>query len=317
MSDNAKKYVDLSLRQVDRGLRFVDNLLNIKRLKSGEVKLDISSFNFSELVNQIVNDYRFNLEQGNLKLQVFGCAAKCDRALRADKEKLGQVVSNILNNSIKHTPEGGFIKIDAVMDENMLKVSISDTGDGIAAEKQAKIFDYYEQVNPSDKETGMGLGLAISKYICELHGGRIWLESELGKGSTFNFTIPNKQDLCADKKTVLIVDDMADERLFARYALENGGFCVEEAGKGEEAISKIHSRKIDVVLLDIQMPGMSGIELLKLIRNEKDASSLPVIMYSAQLFDTELFIKLGANSCLSKSAGLEVLVGEIKKVLFS
>jgi PAS domain S-box-containing protein len=311
LDDSAKKHIELSLRQVARGLKFVDNLVNLKRLKSGDVKLELSKFRIHDLIDGIVKDYRFNLDQAGIELKAFGSGL--DHEVLADQEKMGHVVGNIIDNAIKHTSKGGSISIDVRAEPNMLKVSISDTGEGIPPEKLKSIFEYYEQAKPSDKEVGVGLGLAIARYICEIHGGKIWAESEIGKGATINFIIPNI-DACAEGKNILIVDDIADERTMTRNVLEKNSFRVDEAKGWEEAMTKIRSGKINAVLLDIQMPDMSGIEVLKLIRQERDARSLPVIIYSAKAFDAGLCVGLGANSCVKKGDGTDILLDAIKKV---
>lgn len=314
LDDAAKNHIALSVRQVKRGLKFVDNLLNLKKLKSGDVQLELSKFRFSDFIDEIIKDFRFILDQDSIDIKLFGSAI--DHEVTADREKIGHVVGNIIDNALKHMPNGGSININVDVDEesNMLKVSISDTGDGITKDKLKKIFEHYEQAKVSDKDTGMGMGLAIAKYICELHGGKIWAESETGKGATIVFVIPNA-NISTEVRNILVVDDMADERTIARDILEKNNFNVYEANGWKEAMAKIHSCRIDAVLLDMQMSDMPGIEVLKLIRREKNALSLPVIIYSSRAVDDKLCLSLGANSCISKGVEAQELITTIKKFL--
>ncbi len=212
--------------------------------------------------------------------------------------------------------------------DGSLKLSIRDFGRGIPEDKLALIFDKYEQVNEKiDRQKGHGIGLAIARMICELHGGKIWAESKEGQGSTFYLEIPNA-NLCGvndnstcsvvdpSQRTILVVDDLQDERKIVKDILGKEGFVTLEAGGWEQALKVIRNYKVDAVILDIEMPEINGLELLEIIRRERSIEQLPVLLYSSRFKDIEDYHKYGANDYANKgSIAPSALLLKLKKML--
>jgi len=168
--------------------RMIGEMLDLDRMEAGKIRLELKPFNMNALLEDAV-------ERARVSTAIHQVDGDLDVALpvvTGDMDRIVQVVSNLLSNAVKYSPHGGHIKLTSRLEGNMVHVSVSDEGPGIPKEFLGKVFGRYERFesNHASKVTGTGLGLAISRQIVELHGGRIWVESEVGKGSTFHFTIP-------------------------------------------------------------------------------------------------------------------------------
>jgi CheY-like chemotaxis protein/anti-sigma regulatory factor (Ser/Thr protein kinase) len=251
-------------------------------------------------------------------------------------DRLGQVIKNLVSNAIKFTERGG-IRIDVSAEESdtdtlRLIVSVTDTGIGIPADKHKDIFNAFNQLDPSysKKFSGMGLGLAISKRLVEDMGGEISVSSAKGKGATFRFsitcgivteeqevTIPSitLQDL--PSLTILIAEDNSVNRLFLRRALVTAGHRVVEAENGRHALEKLKDTHFDLVLMDIQMPEMDGVEATRRIRSGKHGrADIPIIALTAYAMkgDREKFLENGMDGYVTKPVDFGELARTIAKV---
>jgi len=324
-----KEYAELSLRQANKGLKLISDLLDLKKLETGDVRLEPTKFQFSKLVEEILHDFMKSYEQAGVSLQV---DSEGEYEITADYNKVGQVISNLLGNALKYTSRGGSVKVKTSfvqkqdagkITRDYLKVTVSDTGAGIPDDKIKKIFEKYEQANFADKKTGTGIGLSIAKYVCELHHGDIWVESKVGQGSDFIFILPYSKevqevyynDSSALPYKILIVDDVDDQRFAARALLKKGNFSCDEASNWKEALDKIHNNTFSLVILDIEMPEINGYELLEIIRREKNSTELPVIMYSSKQENNDLCRKLGVSCFVKKEQAATDLVTQVRKTL--
>jgi PAS domain S-box-containing protein len=338
LNKEIKKHSEIALRQSVRGLKFINDFFNLRKFRDGIIQLEKSEFKISKILKGIKEDNQMFLERGELLLNF---NLEKDYLIFADYSKMEQVFNNLIENAIKHTPKKGVIDIDFKLKGSVLKVLVRDTGEGIPTENIPTLFNYYEQVRSPDELMGTGMGLPIAKYIVELHGGKIWLESILGKGTSFFFTIPNarpckksssikngekKQKKLKNKKilngkqeakTILIVDDAPEDRLVTRLLLEKKGFNVYESDYWKEALKKIRTKKIDALILDVHMPDMTGFELLEIIRREKTKEELPVIFYSSKNLDKKSYKKYGADLYVNKSDLNDKLLSVIKKIFNS
>jgi CheY-like chemotaxis protein len=265
------------------------------------------------MLQKVVNVINFRVEEKNQTLAVH-FDKNIPRSFHGDDQRLAQVITNLLSNAVKFTPESGTIKLDTRLEKKegivyTIRISVADSGIGISQEQQGRLFSSFEQADSgtSRKFGGTGLGLAISKRIVEMMGGTIWIESELGKGATFIFTV--QLELGADQKDgllnpginwknlrVLAVDDSEDIRLYFDEIAERLEFNCDTAGGGEEAIRLIKKNgPYDIYFIDWKMPGMNGIELSQWIKessidtnNKNDAgiSKSVVIMISATELNT-------------------------------
>ncbi len=273
--------------------------------------------------------------------------------VEGDENRLQQILHNLVGNAIKFT-ESGTVAVAAAVKDGMVEVAISDTGIGISKDKQQDIFKSFEQVDASISREygGTGLGLAITKSLVELHGGKIWVESEVGKGSTFTFTLPVSKgkpakteqayipitgqtiDLARVRQVegiasemqaleqsspdgafhILIVDDEPVNQQVLANHLTLGKYRFSQAYNGEEALRAIDKNRFDLVLLDVMMPRMSGYEVCQRLRQKYLPAELPVIMVTAkdQVQDLIEGLSSGANDYLAKPFSKDELLARIK-----
>jgi len=301
-------------------LGIINDILDMSKIEADMLELSPAPFVFEEMVKKVVNINNFRVVEKHQKLVVY-IDENIPRTLICDDQRLTQVITNLVSNAVKFTPESGTITLDTklVNDENEfcdIQFTVTDTGVGISKEQQDRLFVPFEQAESSTtrKYGGTGLGLSITKRIIELMGGEISISSELGKGSTFSFTVKvNKSDnetesslisvrSIVEQLQVLIVDDDDDMReYFQDIALRFNIPCTT-AADGEEAIELIKSgSKYNICFVDWQMPGMNGIELSRRIK-ELDNDETIIIMISAfewQEIETE-----------ARAAGIEKFISK-------
>jgi PAS domain S-box-containing protein len=266
--------------------------------------------------------------------------------LRADERRLKQVLVNLLDNAVKFTPPGGGIAVEAVADEarGEVRVSIVDSGPGIPPEGRRRLFRPFVQLDSrlAREHEGTGLGLVLADRLVALHGGRVEVESEPGRGSRFTVVLPwEKRDpdsadparrvpdappaetpaepsasASAPAIRVLLVEDNDTQRALFAEALEERGFVVETAGSGTEALAKAAGRPPDVVVMDVQMPGMDGLEATRLLRATTALARVPVLALTALAMpgDRERCREAGADEYLAKPVPLGVLAGAVLRL---
>jgi signal transduction histidine kinase/DNA-binding response OmpR family regulator len=281
-------------------LGVINDILDMSKIEAGRLELSFSDFDFEKILQKAVNVINFRVDEKHQKLAVY-IDKKIPQVLIGDDQRLAQVITNLLSNAVKFTPEGGEIRLDAQLgsEENGLcaiQIKVADTGIGISEEQQARLFTSFQQAESSTsrKFGGTGLGLAISKRIVEMMGGRIWIESELGHGSTFVFTIQAKRGVsekCSplipglDRTNIriLAVDDAPDIlEYFAEIARGFGVMC-DTASGGEEACGLIGRNGFyDIYFIDWKMSGMDGIELSRWIKEHDENKSVIIMISSAE-----------------------------------
>jgi CheY-like chemotaxis protein len=251
--------------------------------------------------------------------------------------RLQQVLLNLAGNAIKFT-ERGDVEIDlrAQSQDGQvgLEFAVRDTGIGISPSALERLFQPFSQADATTARRfgGTGLGLSISKSLVDLMGGRIWAESELGKGSTFHFTIrlPVAKGLPADFETevvapavasaplrILLVEDNPANQKLATYILQDRGHTVEIAGDGQAAVYLTEQNRYDVVLMDVQMPGMNGLEATAAIRKREDGGSrVPIIAMTAHAMksDRERCLAAGMDGYLSKPVNAREMIGVVESL---
>jgi CheY-like chemotaxis protein len=245
--------------------------------------------------------------------------------VRADAIRTRQVMINLLSNASKFTDEGDItVRVGLDTAPNGLKeirVSVTDTGPGISKEDQEKLFQAFSQVDdsPTRKTGGTGLGLSICQQLITLHGGRIWVDSEVGKGSTFSFTLPlfrnEKGSLLAGggKLILSIDDDIHVIELFERY-LNPQGYKVIPLTDPSQALERVKQLKPLAVTLDVMMPGVDGWKVLDILKGDSETRDVPVIICSI-VEDPEKANKLGASDYLVKPILEDDLISAVEKVL--
>jgi CheY-like chemotaxis protein len=252
------------------------------------------------MLRKVINVINFRVEE---KQQVFhlGIDKNIPARLLGDDQRLSQVITNLLSNAVKFTPEKGSIRLDARLtgDEDGLctiQFEVTDTGIGISDEQQERLFTSFQQADSgtSRKFGGTGLGLAISKRIVELMGGRIWIESELGKGAVFFFTVQMERsntgrqrllDPGVNRENVrlLVVDDDPETLFYFKETTQGLGLACDTASSGEEVVALL-DRNIDhdIYFVDWKMPGMNGINLTEIIKKRRTGNSVVTMISSVE-----------------------------------
>ena len=291
-------------------LAIINDILDYSKMEAGRLKLNLEPFELRECLEEAYDIVA--LKAGQKNLQISYMIEQCVPAfVVGDKARVKQVILNLLENAIKFTDKGEIVtKLDVAKEPRngtfSLLFSIRDTGIGIEKEKQEVIFDVFTQGHDvsTKKYAGTGLGLPICKHIVNLMGGKLWVESEFGKGSTFHFTVKveeydnaptvtENKDATLTGKKVLIVDDNSTNRTILSSTVIKWGMLPVTCGSAEEAMVFICSDfKFDVGLLDIQMPDVSGITLAEQIKQKKPELPLVCLSSMGDTFDikTGLFI---------------------------
>ena len=331
-------------------LNVINDVLDISKIESGKLELSPSTFRHQKTIQKIMDVFAHRMEE---KSQSFLVDVDPDipSMLIADEQRLTQVIINLLSNATKFTPQGGTIELSIRLQEKSdqsvkLQISVRDTGIGIGDEQRERIFNSFEQAESSTtrKYGGTGLGLAISKSIVELMGGRIWVESERGKGSTFSFDVQvgfvnsDKENVDGDQsggtaaepagwnddytdRHILLVEDIALNREILQAMLEPTNLDIDSAENGLEAVQAFAAdpEKYDLIFMDVQMPEMDGYEATRRIRmlETPRAKTVPVIAMTANVFkdDIEKCIEAGMNGHIGKPLDLEKVLDILKKYL--
>lgn len=318
-----KEYLVTAKESADALLSLLNDVLDYTKIESGQLHVENIEFDLRSLVEEIARSLVSRADAKNLEM---ACMIYRDvpTQLRGDPTRLRQVLVNLIGNAVKFTPKGEVIirvqKLEETAHGAAMRFSVTDTGIGIPKDRQQAIFDRFVQVDGSTtrKFGGSGLGLAISAQIVHMLGGEIGLESEPGNGSTFWFDlIFEKQELKAEKPLalprelvdlpVLVVDDNRTNRVILEKVMTGFGCYVSLADSGATAIEKIndavkHKFPFGVVLMDLQMPEMDGIQTLQQIRKSPAIADTPVVILTSmgKHNDQQLLSELGCEGWLSK-----------------
>ena len=312
-------------------LELLNDILDLSKIEAGQMVLNRSEFAVRECLEYCVSMVRERAVKQRifLSLEVDPQVGMLD----ADRLRIRQVVLNLLSNAVKFTPEGGHVGVRASIRDQDLVVEVVDTGPGVAVEDRQRIFDSFQQGARHPEQTeGTGLGLTLSKRILELHGGRIWVESEMGEGSTFGFALPAGSGELAFTSvpqvgldsgfpaelasgpgpTVVVVED--DRRSFdlLRVYLEAAGARVVSARDGEEGLDTVRRLSPAGVVLDILLPGIDGWEVLAQLKADPETAAIPVIVVS-MLDERGRGFSLGAAEYLVKPVGKDPLLAALHR----
>jgi len=280
-------------------LGVINDILDMSKIEANKFELSPSEFDFEKMLQRIVNVVNFRVDEKHQKLTVY-IDRKIPKCLIGDDQRLSQVITNLISNAVKFTPEKGSIDLETQFVEEKdgfctIQVSISDTGIGMNWEQQKRAFSSFEQAESSTtrKYGGTGLGLAISKSIVELMGGTIWVISEIDKGSTFSFTVKLKRgdsiranllspDVNLSNVRIMVVDDDQDILdYFAEISQEFKVKC-DTAISGKDAIKLVEQNgRYHIYFIDWKMPGMDGIQLASELKTHHEAAKSVVIMITA------------------------------------
>ena len=314
-------------------LALINEVLDLAKVEAGRLELDRAPFDLRGLMTETIAGLRPLAERKHLTITNLGAV---DR-LVADRGRVRQILYNFLSNAIKFTPDGGSIAVEAVADDGLVRMSVSDTGAGIAAADQALIFEEFSQVGEIGiRQEGTGLGLALARRLVEAHGGRIELVSELGSGSRFTATFPQahqpgavadavSQGAAPDTVAVavagpgpdvlVIEDDPSAVRLLRTY-LETDGFGVRVARDGPSGLAEARARPPAAIILDILLPGTDGWEVLREFKADPALRDVPVIIVSV-VDERGLGLALGAVDYFLKPVDRAALLERLSRYTFT
>ncbi|MDR3210067.1 MAG: response regulator [Oscillospiraceae bacterium] len=330
-------------------LGVINDILDMSKIEANKLELDSASFGFEAMLRKVVNVINFRIDE---KAQSF--TVSLDRAippaLVGDDQRLAQVIANLLSNAAKFTPERGAVQLGATLVSEAdgvctVRVEVTDTGIGISPEQQLRLFQAFQQADSSTSRNfgGTGLGLAISKRIVELMGGKIWVESEPGRGSTFAFTFkavrdrapaetaspePAQQDADARENDVslvgrrlLLAEDVEINREIVLAQLEPTGLQIDCAENGVAALRAFTDapERYDMIFMDMQMPDMDGLEATRRIRalDCPAAKTVPIIAMTANVFreDIENCIAAGMDDHVGKPIDFDEVLKKLRQYL--
>jgi len=315
LTDAQRSFLRIIKSNADRLTALVNDILDISRIETGRMRLNIEPLALEEIISQVVISFQEQYREKGVEL---GWEESGELAqVRGDEARVTQVLSNLIANAWQYTPEGGRVKVSVHPRGGFLKVDVADTGIGVSGDDADRIFDrFFRADHPVVQEAeGTGLGLSIVRMFVEMLGGEIWVESELGVGSCFSFTLPLAStelpepvpDLQSPELTegisrrpkILVVEDDRDLALLLRRQLESEGYRVLLAGSGEDALWLAREGKPQLITLDIMLPDMDGFTVLERLKENPMTSGIPVVIVSV-LSDTERGYALGAVDYVAK-----------------
>lgn len=335
MNPSQQKHLDVIIRSGDHLLRLINDVLEMSKIEAGRLRVNNAPCNLHWIINDIEAMFRLRTDAKDLWLEV-----EKDPGLpmfvSIDAGRLRQVLINLLGNAVKFTSVGG-VRLRISQDSGkFLCFEIEDTGAGIGEKEMASLFEAFVQTRTGElAQEGTGLGLSISREIVKHMGGDIDVESEPGKGSTFSFKIkykeaeeivPQEDEVAMDvsglkegqsNNKVLVVDDNESNREMLRLLLEPLGFELRILNDGSEVVDTIASWSPDLVLLDMKMPGKTGYEVLKEVRQDKKLMAVPIVAVTASTFeeDREAAMSAGASAFLSKPVDTDALMKLIAQLM--
>ena len=321
--------------------RLINQILDFRKFESNKLKLTLTEVNFNQVVRDWLDSFMALAKKRDIKLILEEPDDRIQLAM--DVEKIERVFFNLISNAIKYSPDNSTITVKYFIEDNSLVMKVSDTGEGISKENIAHIFDRFFQVDRI-RPRGSGIGLSLAKAFVELHGGSISVESELKKGSVFTVKLPvthvaeetsqvaksiSQQDVeaeleiveadktyDADKPLLLVIDDNKDIRELVSELMKDD-YNVATAHNGKEGLRKASKYVPDLIICDVMMPGMDGMEVCAKLKSETITSHIPVLMLTACSLDEQRVqgYESGADGYLAKPFSSAVLKAQSESLI--
>lgn len=344
--ETIRQYCSLMHRNAKQLLSLINQVLDFRKLEAGRLTLNLQNLDIVSFIRSTASLFETQARKRNITFSV--CSSLDQLMVHFDASKLNMVINNLLSNAFKFTPDQGKIEISLDLSTtvgNEVVIKVRDNGIGIPDEEQKKVFDiFYQSKQTLSKQEGSGIGLALAKELIQLHGGRIILESETGKGSCFSIFLPAtekdgmnipgipqeadhieeispKRNASLNGSSIelplmLVVDDNADIRNYIKLNFERD-YHVELASNGSEGFERAVETIPDIVISDIMMPGMDGLELCRSLKSDERTSHIPVILLTARQSDeakTEGY-ETGADAYVIKPFSTNVLRSQLQNLL--
>ncbi|NTU79720.1 MAG: PAS domain S-box protein [Chloroflexales bacterium] len=323
-------------------LNLINDILDLSKIEADRLEITLQPVLVSEICEASLRMVREQALQKQLSVAL--AMAPAARVVRADPRRLKQILLNLFSNAVKFTPSGGQIGLEVAADvaARLVRFTVWDTGIGIAPEQISRLFQPFVQLDSdlSRQYSGTGLGLALVRRLADLHGGSVSVQSEPGRGSQFTLTLHSAEDELAGlgapsldpqqdsqgdpaadatgahARILVAEDNQLSQEMLRDYLILNG-YRVAEAQDGAQAVEYARAHKPDLILMDIQMPGMDGLEAIKRIRAIPELARVPIIALTAlaMVGDRERCLEIGASAYLSKPVELKALRTLISELL--
>lgn len=332
VDDKAANLLRIASNNTDRLVRLINDILDLERMESGRAPLQIRRCSIRELVVQAVDTMTSMAETGAVRLEIVPEPTEAPITFDGDPDRIQQVLTNLLSNAIKFSPRNSAIRVSTATDGANLLLQVHDEGRGVPVDKLDTIFDRFGQVEPTDarQKGGTGLGLAICRSIVSQHGGTIWAERNdatgKGPGTTVILRLPRHFAVeqtapvpvnpeCA----ILVVDDDPSVRHVVCEHLSRNGYTVLETGSGEQALHIAEKQRVEAILLDLYMPGISGWETIERLKKNPATAEIPVVILSVLSPTTRTPdmppVVSTANGWVQKPFNESLLLAELGRVL--
>jgi signal transduction histidine kinase/CheY-like chemotaxis protein len=338
LSNEQRESIETIQQEGDALLTIINNILDYSKLEAITIELETEPFDLVKCIEESMALFAHQAAKKKLVL-TYSLAETAPRTIIGDRARLRQVLANLLSNAVKFTERGSVTINVATQSKHLLHFQIQDTGIGIPPDRMNRLFHSFSQIDASTTRRygGTGLGLAISKRVVELMGGTIWAESMLGAGSTFHFTLPaliaakpmaaapdastqpaqSPSNSTPQELRILLAEDNMVNQKVALRLLERCGYKSAIAANGREVLDALEQDDYDVILMDVQMPEMSGLEATRRIRQRYPAERQPyIIAMTANVTpgDEAECLAAGMNAYIGKPVHLEELAAALKRV---
>ena len=322
VTPRTRELLSVSLNNSERLIRLINDILDISKIEQGPIPLRRLPLDPAELCRVAAQGVAAFAAGRGIALNL--ALPNELPPISADRDRALQVLTNLLSNAIKFSNTGQHVTVSAEAVAGAVCFAVRDEGRGIAPEHHTRIFERFQQIDSSSTREvgGTGLGLAICKALIEEHGGRIWLDSALGKGATFSFTLPLASGgepprpvaSASSRPTVLVADDNPVVREVMRDLLEEAGYTVAEADGGAEALRLARLLQPALLTLDVMMPDLDGFDVIQVLRNDPITRELPVLFVSASP-EPERGAALGGSGFLLKPFAPEELLEQVSRLI--
>ncbi|HSE06983.1 MAG TPA: GAF domain-containing protein, partial [Methylomirabilota bacterium] len=312
LDETQRHLVDISLKNTDRLIRLINNILDISKMEAGQIHLDLDQHRPADFVDMAVDGIRGFAESRGIAIE--SQVAPDLPTVRVDFDRMVQVMTNLLSNAIKFSPERGLVTVGARRAGADVEIWVADQGPGIVPEDVGRLFRKFQQLDGRTVRAvgGTGLGLAICRGIVEEHGGRIGVDGRPGEGAVFTVRLPvpgpvgampsgsGPEERREEAPLVLVVDDDADVRALLADVLHLAGFRVMQAGRVLDGVELARQHRPDVITMDLMLPDLDGFEAIRLLREQPETRETPVVVLSAIEVEPGDPRALGATVCLAK-----------------